>query len=178
MQYGKNWTQYGKNWSGFAVPLRKRTAALLLSMLTLVPCLTSCGGQKNVSRTPVSLPDNVVRERVVEVPVPADSALLSALFECDSVGRVILKAYNELKSRNVESRLSFEDGRLDYSATTARDTVYVPVGDSIVYVPQYVEVEVNRLTWKQETWMRVGKVLSALSALLLFFILIRKRLKK
>lgn len=126
----------------------------------------------------MSLPDNVVRERVVKVPVPADSALLSALFECDSNNRVILKAYNELKSRNVESRLSFEDGRLDYSATAARDTVYIPAEDSIVYVPQYVEVEVNRLTWKQETWMRAGKVLSAFSALLLVFILIRKRLNK
>lgn len=114
----------------------------------------------------------------MKVPVPADSALLSALFECDSNSRVILKAYNELKSRNVESRLSFEDGRLDYSATAARDTVYIPAEDSIVYVPQYVEVEVNRLTWKQETWMRAGKVLSAFSALLLVFILIRKRLNK
>lgn len=126
----------------------------------------------------MSLPDNVVRERVVKVPVPADSALLTALFECDSNSRVILKAYNELKSRNVESLLSFEDGKLDYRAKVSRDTVYIPAEDSIVYVPRYVKVEVNRLTWRQETWMRIGKALSALSALLLVFILIRKRLNK
>ena len=114
----------------------------------------------------VSLPGNVARERLVPVYLSPDSALLTALFECDSNSRVILKAYDELKSQSMDSRLSFEDGRLDYNLEIVHDTIYLPAKDSIIYVPQEVETikEVNRLTWWQETWTRIGKIsLSILS---------------
>ena len=85
----------------------------------------------------------------------------------------------EWKGKSMETGWSFENGRLDYQAKTSPDTVYLPGRDSLIYVPQPVEVkvEVNRLTWGQEAWIRVGKALSALAAGLLIFILIRKRLK-
>lgn len=124
------------------------------------------------------MPEPLVTERLVPVYLSPDSALLTALFECDSTGRVILKAYNELKSAGTESRLHFEDGRLDYEAKEKPDTVFLPVKDSIIYVPQLVEVEVNRLTWGQETWIYIGKALAALVAASASFKLIRKRIKK
>ena len=123
------------------------------------------------------MPDPVVRYRLVPVYLSPDSALLTALFECDSANRVVLRQLDEWKGKSVETGWTFEDGRLDYRAKTVRDTVHVPAKDSIVYVPQAVEVEVNRLTWWQETWVRVGKALSALAVVSLIIILIRKRLK-
>lgn len=123
------------------------------------------------------MPDPVVKERLVPVYLSPDSALLVALFECDSTNRVVLRQVEEWKGKRMESDLSFQDGRLDYKAKADPDTVYLPSRDSLIYVPQYVEVEVNRLTWEQEAWMRVGKVLSALTAGLLIILLIKKRLK-
>lgn len=126
------------------------------------------------------VPDPVVKERLVPVYISPDSTLLTALFECDSNKQVILRQMEELKGKSMESNLSFKDGRLDYKAKANPDTLYLPGKDSIIYVPQPVEVkvELNRLTWWQETWIRAGKVLSALTALLLVIILIRKRIKK
>lgn len=126
----------------------------------------------------MSLPGNLVTERLVPVYLPADSALLTALFECDSNNRVILKAYDELKSQGMNSHLTFENGRLDYDLEAVHDTVYLPAKDSIIYVPQPVEVEVNRLTWWQETWMRIGKISLSILALWLGLKAVQKLLKR
>lgn len=130
-----------------------------------------------MSLTPGNLPANLVTERLVPVCLSPDSALLAALFECDSNSRVILKAYDDLKSAGMESSLSFNDGKLEYKAKAGEDTVYVPAKDSIVYVPQLVEVEVNRLTWWQQAWIYIGKFLSSLVAVTLLCFLIVKRIK-
>lgn len=125
---------------------------------------------------PVSEP--VVRERLVPVYLSPDSALLTALFECDSTGRVLMQEVDELKGKTMETDLSFKDGKLDYKAKAVPDTVYVPGKDSIIYIPQPVEVEVNRLTWLQETWMRIGKISISILALLLGLKGVRKLLKR
>jgi hypothetical protein len=112
-----------------------------------------------VKGTPANLPDNLVTERLVPVYLSPDSALLTALFECDSNNQVVMKAYNELKSAGVESNLSFDNGKLDYKANAKRDTIYIPAKDSIIYVPLPVPgdtVYINRLTWWQQTWIYMG----------------------
>lgn len=167
--------RYVRNWPDFAGLLRKSITAL---MLLLALCVLSCRGPKNVSLAPVNLPGNLVTERLVPVYLPADSALLTALFECDSNNQVILKAYDELKSQGMNSHLTFENGRLDYDLETVHDTVYLPAKDSIIYVPQPVEVEVNRLTWWQETWMRIGKISLSILALWLGLKAVQKLLKR
>lgn len=166
-----------KNWPGFGGLLKKSIIALM-SLLALC-ALNCCSTPKNAKGTPASLPGNLVTERLVPVYLPPDSALLTALFECDSNNRVILKAYDELKSAGMNSHLTFEDGRLDYDLEAVHDTVYLPAKDSIIYVPQPVEVikEVNRLTWWQETWMWIGKISLSLLALLLGLKGVRKLLK-
>lgn len=125
------------------------------------------------------VPEPVVRDRLVPVYLSPDSALLTALFECDSTGRVLMRQVEELKGKGMETGLSFQDGRLDYTAKHVPDTVYVPGKDSIIYVPQEVKVEVetNRLTWWQETWMRIGKISISILALLLGLKGVRKLLK-
>lgn len=166
--------RYVRNWPDFAGLLRKSITAL---MLLLALCVLSCRGLKNASLAPVNLPGNLVTERLVPVYLPADSALLTALFECDSNNQVILKAYDELKSQGMNSHLTFENGRLDYDLETVHDTVYLPAKDSIIYVPQPVEVEVNRLTWWQETWMRIGKFSLSILAIWLGLKGVQKLLK-
>ena len=69
---------------------------------------------------PVSEP--VVRERLVPVYLSPDSALLTALFECDSTGRVLMQEVDELKGKTMETDLSFKDGKLDYKAKAVPDT--------------------------------------------------------
>ena len=150
--------RYEKNWRDFAGPLKKRTAALLSVMLAFALCWASCAGPKRLKDMPANLPEPVVRERLVPVYLSPDSALLTALFECDSMGRVIMRQMEELKGERMKTGLSFKDGKLDYKAKTKPDTVYIPGKDSIIYVPREVTVEVNRLTWWQETWIRIGKM--------------------
>lgn len=91
-----------------------------------------------------------------------------------------MRQVEELKGRTMETDLSFKDGKLDYKAKAVPDTIYVPGKDSIIYVPQEVkvEVEVNRLTWWQETWIRTGKLSLSLLALLLGLKGVRKLLKR
>ena len=117
------------------------------------------------------VPEPVVRDRLVPVYLSPDSALMSALFECDSTGRVLMRQVEELKGRTMETDLSFKDGKLDYKAKAAPDTIYVPQEVK-------VEVEVNRLTWWQETWIRTGKLSLSLLALLLGLKGVRKLLKR
>ena len=89
-----------------------------------------------------------------------------------------MRQVEELKGKRMETGLSFKDGKLEYKAKASPDTVYVPGKDSIIYVPQPVEVEVNRLTWWQETWTRVGKLSLSLLALLLGLKAVQKLLKR
>lgn len=168
--------RYVKNWPGCAGLLKK---LIIVHMLLLALCVQSCKGTKAVSLAPVNLPDNLTRERLVPIYLSPDSALLTALFECDSNNQVILKAYDELKSQGMNSRLTFEDGRLDYDLQAVHDTVYLPAKDSIVYVPQEVEVikEVNHITWWQETWMRIGKLSLSILAIWLGLKGVQKLLK-
>nr|DAY79910.1 MAG TPA: hypothetical protein [Caudoviricetes sp.] len=172
--------RYVKNWHGFAGLSKRRTAALLPIMLMLALCCMNCAGPKMSRGTHASppVPDPVVRDRLVPVYLSPDSALLTALFECDSTGRVLMRQVEELKGKVMETDLSFKDGKLDYKAKVAPDTVYVPGKDSIIYVPQPIEVAVNRLTWWQETWMRIGKISISILALWLGLKSVRKLLKR
>ena len=79
----------------FAGLLKKSIPALTLILLVLY--VTSCGGLKNAKGTPANPPANIATERLVPVYLSPDSALLTALFECDSSNQVVMKAYNELK---------------------------------------------------------------------------------
>lgn len=67
----------------------------------------------------------------------------------------------------MQSEIQYNNGKLDYIASTKPDTVFLQGKDSIIYRPQIVEKEVYRLTWWQELWIKLGKGLSCLIILLI-----------
>jgi hypothetical protein len=100
--------------------------------------------------------------------LPPDSAAIWALFECDSDKQVILKAFNEIKSKRVQSDFSFENGEAVYKTKTVHDTIYIPAKDSLIYVPVSVPGErVNYLSFWQQFWIYAGKFLAAALAIML-----------
>jgi hypothetical protein len=94
---------------------------------------------------PLMKSSTVVTERLIPVPIPADSSLLTALFACDSLNNVYLKALSEVKGNNIKSFIELSNGQFQYKTKYMHDTLYVKTKDSLVYkdipVPAPYEVE-------------------------------------
>lgn len=117
-----------------------------------------------------------IRERLVPVPVPADSSTLTALFECDSLNRVQMSEIHELKSKRMQSELSFDKptGTLNYDTKSIRDTIYWPAKDSLVYKDKPYPVEVEKIVYEQTA---VQKFLTILGGIALIVVVIGVFLK-
>lgn len=128
-------------------------------ILLIAITLFSCNRKTLPQQVPVKSTE-LVRERLVPVPVPGDSSLMSALFACDSLNNVYLRAISERKGKSIETGVSFENNRLIYKTVYKHDTILVPVTDTIreTEVPIMVEapVEVNRLKWWQKALSCAG----------------------
>jgi len=100
-------------------------------------------------------------DKLVPVYIPADSAVLTALLECDSLNNVQIKELNELKSKGVESKISLSENRIVYKTMYKHDTVYLSSKEIYVDrdVPIYIDVpfEVNKLTTFQTTCMWIAR---------------------
>ena len=94
-------------------------------ILSLVVLLSSCRMWREPATVSNST-DTTISEHLYTATIPADSALLRALLSCDSAGNVILREYEEAKSRLAESSVSFAGNELSYKVTIKHDTVYVP----------------------------------------------------
>lgn len=108
---------------------------------------------KSVKYVPVdSKSDSIVVEKLVEVPLPPDSATIKALLECDENGKVILSWLDVANSKNVQALLTIDSlGNLLAKMKTHPDTVYLPSKEVIVLkkekVPYPIEKELTR--WQQ-----------------------------
>jgi hypothetical protein len=176
--------------------IMKIRSFLLISFFGCIIVFISCGTSARVHEIPVRT-NTVVHERLVPVALPADSAVLTALLECDSLNRVRLVEISELKSRRVESGFTLSEDKRDsgdnrdvgdaagkqallvYRIRTVHDTVRVAARDSIVYkdVPVTVEVpvEVNVLTgwqWFQIWTGRIVLVLVLFGAVIILGVII------
>lgn len=150
-------------------------------LLLIIIAMSGCkSAQVPVTEVPIQYRERVI-ERLVPVQVPADSASVQALFECDSLNQVIMLELNEAKSRGVQSGASFQNGNFKYTLKTVHDTVYIQAKDSIVYreVPVKVSVpyEVNKLTWLQKVYIRAGQLLFILLVAGLAYLLAKGKLK-
>lgn len=133
--------------------------------LFIILLFLGCKSAK-VTQIPVKTVERVT-ERLVPIEVPGDSAVLVALFECDSLNRVLLKEVKDYKGSKVATGINFENGRLNYKANFKLDTVYVPSTkiETEKEVPVIVEVPVveYRQTKIQRILFYIG-LLSAVSA--------------
>ena len=96
-----------------------------ITVLIFTALLFSCKAKRPIIQVPVKTVERKVTT-LVPIAVPGDSALLRAVFECDSLNRVLLKDIKEAKGNKVWSEIYFKDGKLNYKAKFNPDTVYVP----------------------------------------------------
>lgn len=121
-------------------------AAFFLSAALFVGCRTP---QTNTTRIITLKGDTLIRERVVTVVSPADSARIKALMRCDENDRVLLEWYEQECSRNARLKFKLDSmGRLMVDFDRIQDTVYITVADTTINNSSSVEemktVEVER----------------------------------
>ena len=113
----------------------------------------------------------VIREilRDTVVTVEADSSLVRALVECDSLGRARLRELREYRAgtRLPPPKVSIEDNVLTATASIDSMEIYLTLKEryrqDLKAEKEVIikTVEVNRLNWWQTLWMRLGQVLTA-----------------
>jgi len=154
---------------------------LLIISLMLFAFASCKTAQQPVVTVPIEYKERIV-EKLVPVELPADSADILALFECNNLNQVILKELSEVKSKRIKSLFSFNNSLLKYNFKTALDTVYVPGKETTTTkdVPVYVNVpgpEVNKLTKWQSTQIMAGRLFLGLILLFGIYKLVKWKLK-
>ncbi|WP_262349896.1 hypothetical protein [Parabacteroides johnsonii] len=128
--------------------------------------------------------DSIYIDRLIPYPLPADSASIRALMECDENGKVILCWLDIANSKNVELQFKIDSlGQVIANMKVKPDTVYLPskeiIVDRKIEVPVEVERELSK--WEQFKMDVGGWAIGVLSGLLLLGIgyvvvwLIKKR---
>lgn len=116
----------------------------------------------------------IITEKLVPIHVPGDSALLQALFWCDSLNQVQMLRYEELKSNNINTSLLFQNGLLTYQVVRAPSEMMIPYKtiEKSTEVPIEVEVPIieYKLNWFQKIfyWLGVATSIYALVRLTIF----------
>lgn len=162
--------------------------SLCLYIPLLLGALVSCRSAKQdtTSTTLVHLitTDTIVKERIVEVATPEDSARIKALLRCDSTGQVLLDWYEQECSKNAHLLFRLDSlGRMSADFRTDPDTVFVTVADTTVNrreeqnEQQTVTVEVEREWTRWESYLHVcGLILNIGILLFVIYLFIKRRL--
>lgn len=130
---------------------------------------------QSVKYVPVdSKSDSIVVEKLVEVPLPPDSATIKALLECDENGKVILSWLDVANSKNAQALLTIDSlGNLLAKMRTQPDTIYLPSKEVTVTkqvkVPYPVEKELTK--WQQIKLELGGWAFGIVIALILVFVI-------
>ena len=102
--------------------------------------------------------DSIYIDKLVPYPMPADSASIRALMECDENGKVVLRWLDMANTKNVELMFALDSlGNVIANMRIPRDTLYLPSKE--IYVDRKVEVpvEVERKLSKWEQFkMDIG----------------------
>ena len=117
--------------------------------------------------------DSVVVHRLRPVPLPADTARVNALLECNSRGKIYAKLLQIEASKNVRLRFAIDSlGHLLFDARTSPDTVFVP-SDSVyiskeVQKTEFVEVPAKLTPWERIKLKTGGWMIGGVSGVLLW----------
>lgn len=139
--------------------------------ISLALCLSGC--RTHIKYVPVeSRRDSVYIDRLVPYPVPADSATIRALVECDERGKVVLRWLDMANSRNVDLQFKLDSlGHVIADMRIKKDTLYLPSReiyvDRDVEVPMPVERELSK--WEQMC-IRLFPYAAGLSSVLLILV--------
>lgn len=155
---------------------RRLTMWRALSILILVFALVACKAkQPTVTNAEIVSEKTIEKDRLTPVAVPGEKSLLKALFECDSLNRVMLVNFSELKSKNMQSDFSFANGQLEYAAETQPDTVFIKSTDRWYYINKHIKktititrevpVEVNK--WGLLDWVGLLAIIAIIALLVL-----------
>jgi hypothetical protein len=155
-----------------------------LFTFAIITLISACATQKKpVIPVPVILTEKTtVKDKITPVTVEGDSSNITALFECDSLNKVIMKQLNEVKGNNVNSNAEFKDGQFKYKTVYKDREVFIHGKDSItikevpVPVPYPVEIERPLTGWQ---WFQIwcGRILIGSAVLLILVIVGRMVLK-
>ena len=102
---------------------------LIILILILTVFGTAC---KQVQQIPIQT-KTIVKDRLVEVQVPADSSWFYALLACDSLNNVYFKGFNESKSNTINQNITLQGNKLTGKFKSNPNPVSAKVHDSIVY---------------------------------------------
>lgn len=115
--------------------------------------------------------DSIYIDRLIPYPLPADSASIRALMECDENGKVILRWLDIANSNNIELQFKIDSlGQVIANMKVKPDTLYLPSKEILVDRKIEVPVEIERKLskWEQFKMDVGGWTIGILSGLLLF----------
>lgn len=117
--------------------------------------------------------DSIYIDKLIPYPMPADSASIRALMECDENGKVVLRWLDMANTKNVELMFKLDSlGNVIANMRVPRDTLYLPSKeiyvDRKVEVPIPVEKELSR--WEKIKIEVGGWAIGLLSGLAVFCI--------
>ena len=154
---------------------------LVIAALVLVGFFAGCKSkQPIVTASNNTVEKSVEKDKLTPVAIPGENTAFNALFECDSTNNVLLKNFNELKSKNMNSSFSFANGQLNYKAATQPDTVFIKSTDLWYYINRHITITLERkVPVIKEVKVRgffwwVGLVTTIIIAVWLNFILVPK----
>lgn len=97
-------------------------------------------------------------DKLLPYPLPADSASIRALMECDENGKVVLRWLDMANSKNVQLIFTLDSlGEVIADMKVQRDTVFLPSKETIVTKEVELPVPVEKeLSWWEKVKIEVG----------------------
>lgn len=154
---------------------------VLLIIVVLLALMSSC----RTSRLSSSISDErdsvyIEIEKLVPVEIPADSAAIRALLECDENGKVVLRWLDMANTKNVQLQFLLDSlGNLMTNFKVPPDTVYLPSKETSLSTNkkrvETITVEVERkLTKWQRFCIRFTTIILVIAGISLILFIRRK----
>lgn len=126
----------------------------------------------------VQIITEVVKDSLVMLP--ADSAVIKAWFECDSLNQVIMTKLEAQEGEHIQPYTSFNSGQLNMTAKVDSQGVYLAWKErhdsTHVTRVEVKEVQVDKIVYRKPVWLKVLAGLGV-GAVVQLLLLILKKIK-